>query len=191
MAAVLILLYLIAITPFRAGVVLHAGGGRESLGAAGVLVWGIRIQGRIGWTKGENGRRQLYLGKAAPTSNPAPGPGVGDILHWLRAVHTANQGRMLVKKAVSLDALEVDALVPGPDAAAAALLTGLAQVIGGLIPRLHVRARPAFSGSGALRVRCMISGRLGMLLAACALGTISYLKTRKKEEKSWIIPSEA
>ena len=195
MAWALIFLYLIAVTPVRAGVILRVGGGQELSGAAGVLVWGVRIGLKIGLVRNDEGGRQLYVGRRMPLPGevPAasPAPGAADILRWARAVKRANRGRTLVKKAVSLDALELDALVPGFSAASAAIFTGLAGMAGGLIPRLRVRARPAYQGMGALRIRCMISCRLGMLLAACALGTISFLMARKKEEKPWIIPSEA
>ena len=195
MAWALIVLYLVAVTPLRAGVILHIGGGQGISGAAGVIIWGVRIGLKIGLIRNAAGKRQLFIGRRMPLPGeapaPAPAPGAGEILGWLRAVKRANRGRTLVKNAVSLDDLQLDALVPGFGAASAAVFTGLLQAAGGLIPGLRVRARPAYQGVGAARVRCMISCRLGMLLAACALGTVSYLMERKKEEKPWIIPSEA
>lgn len=189
-----IVLYLIAVTPLRAGLTLHWDD--SSLrGSLGVLVWGVRIQGTIGLVTNAEGKKQLYIGRTLPPPGfvPAasPAPEAAGLLQWYRTVKRANRGRTLVKNAVKLDLLEADAAVPGFGAASTALFTGLARVAGGLIPGLRLRARPAWDGCGGIRLRCMISCRLGMLLAACALGTISFLMERKKEEKPWIIPSGA
>ena len=188
------ILYLIAVTPLRAGLTLRwDGSGLE--GALGVLVWGARIQGKIGLVTNTEGKKQLYIGRTLPPPGavPAasPAPEAAGLLQWYRTVKRANQGRTLIKNAVALDLLEADVAVPGFGAASTALFTGLARIAGGLIPGLRLRARPAWDGGGGMRVRCMISCRLGMLLAACALGTVSFLMERKKEEKPWIIPSGA
>ena len=81
-------------------------------------------------------------------------------------------------------------MIGGRDAARVARMTGLFSALCACVPGLDASLRPDFQGKTRIRIRCIACTRLGTLLAACALGALSFLQAGKKEEPAWIIPSD-
>ncbi len=90
---------------------------------------------------------------------------------------------------VRFTALEAEICPGGPDAAGTALWAGLIRIIAGFFPRLRVRCRPAFNGKTSAVLRCIADTRLGIIIAVCLFGRLKSLRTGRKEEKKWIVPS--
>lgn len=191
-AWLLIVLYLVLITPVQGGVVFFAGEGRQG-GAAGVLIWGIALQRQFQLTRDGEGRLRLESGPKGKSQKPerdAPKK-ARKYIRILRALVRGDHARRLLKKALHISVLEGSVGVGTENAAHTALLCAALQGISSLLPQARLHVWPRFNGKSTLRLRCIVSARLGILLAACLLGAISYLLSGKKEEKAWNIPSDA
>lgn len=186
MAVFLIFLYLLLIAPVRFGAAAAWHGGCRAEGAAAVLVWGIRVQVGFRLFRDETGKLRLFSdhrGRRQAAHDPLP-----NALTLLKTLKRANVSRALLKKGVRLRALSAEAEVGGMDADAVALCTGLLRALDALLPGVRIQARPAFQGTGSLRVRGIAEARLGTLMAIGALSLMSL--RRQKEEATWNIPSE-
>ena len=65
----------------------------------------------------------------------------------------------------------------------------LFRIAAGFFPRAHIRCRPAFNGKTSAVFRCIADTRLGIIIAVCLFGWLKSLRTGRKEEKKWIVPS--
>ena len=189
MAIALTILYALLAAPVRAGAMVRAGGGPMT-GAAGVMIWGFRLQIRLEGGRNADGKPEIrffFRGRRLyPVRNRRP----RELPRLLSLPKRLGPARTLLRRGVRLRALEIAARIGGQDAARVALLTGLIRALSPAAPIVRVRCEPAFGGGSALRARCIADARLGTLLAACLLGGISLLRAGRKEETSWIIPSE-
>lgn len=167
-----LLLFLIFITPVRAGALIRADqtGTRAKIG---VMAWGVRRQWEIAGTPGA-------VGRILDARKKHPG-GKG----LLKGLFPARGGGL--RRAVRLQRAEICAEIGLRDAAAAALLCSGLTAVGGMIPGLRLSVRPRLDGRWALRGLCIAESRLGILCVALILA----LRAGKKEEKPWIIPSAA
>lgn len=183
MAAVLTMLFLLWITPVKAGAVVNWNGKclRVKLG---LMIWGVRLRGDA---RLENGQSELRLlgRRVTLPRRKKPRPGAIGFARALLRVYAAHpwlrQGGRILRA-------EAEIGLGIRDAARAALLCGLIRAVGSLIPRARFRACPRPDGQWSGRAMCIIEGRAGMLCLACAL---AYLACVQKEEKPWSIPSAA
>ena len=149
MALVLIVLYVIGITPLRLSARFQYPG--KGPPRVCLRAWGVRLP---------------------PGKKPLAG-GLGGLRGGLPALRA-------VLKHVTVRHLEVRLRVGG-DAALAAVITGLVRGIAGLLPRAGIRCDPGFGETGALRAKCILEARLGILLAAALAGRFARKARRKKE----------
>lgn len=186
MAWALILMYLILIAPVKGGLLLQAEEGRQE-GAWGVMLWGVLIRGHVSVRRDGQGR--LRLEGVGRRKKQAAGK-KGKWGKWIRMLG-GKAPRYLLRKGVRPERLEVYVGIAAGDAALTALLCGALQGLAGMFPRLRARFYPCFGGKSSIRLRCIVSARLGILLFACVAGGIQRLLADKKEAKPWNIPSDA
>ena len=170
-------LFLLLISPVRLGAALSWAGGGFRL-AAGILVWGVRVRGRLDGARGEGDRLRLEAAvQGRPVALPQGKRGGAGAL-----------GRMLKRgglrfpwgHAARLYALEGTVFLGGDDAAALALAAGALRALLARYPK--VKCFPSFGGECRGEIRCIAESRLGMLLAA---GLVLAYRSRReiKEEK--------
>lgn len=188
MAVFLVFCYLLVITPVRFGAAIFWQG--QARGAVAALVWGVRVQVRFSLCRDGQGHLRLLTDFHGRRKPAAPGPPPPGVIACLKALKRANVGRFLLKRGVRLRDFAIDAEIGGGDAAFIALCTALLRALGALPHGPRVRARPVFQGNGSLKAQCIAEARLGTLLLAGALGLWSLLRSGKKEEKAWNVPSE-
>ena len=190
-AGLLVFLYLLLITPIRAGVVL----GKERAfprGAVGVMVWGIRYTVHFVGRRDETGKfyiKTTLPGKRREKERPfaAPSP---KIFHFLKGIRASRWAWQMIKKGVHIQKGELHWILGGENAAAQALISGCLQAFFAFSRRFSLHLYPVFQGKSAFRFRCIVETRLGTLLAAGLLSGLYALAAGKKEDTSWIIPSE-
>lgn len=191
-AWLLIGIYVLLITPLRLGVALRFGETEGLRGAAGIMLWGITLQAQARAVRDAQGRLRLettFRGRMLPGSQDPSGPTQG-ILRMLKALKRANRARALLKKTVRLHALTLDGSIGLEDAAATALCVAALQALAAVIPGMRSRLAPRFDGKSLVSGLCIVDTRLGTLLAVCLLGAVSLALAGKKEEHTWITPSE-
>ncbi|MBQ9262698.1 MAG: hypothetical protein IJ189_00635 [Clostridia bacterium] len=177
---IFVILFLLLITPVKVGVVLCLGGGPVR-GEIGVMLWGVRLQGRFELKQGKPALS--FRGK--PLHLPHRKTNRPSLLPMLKSL-LGNGVPSPFRPAISILKAEIIVDVGLQDAATVALLTGLLRSASVWLPVLKIHARPCFGGSSALHARCIAEGRLGMLLAAYLLAKQGR---KQKEEQPWIIPS--
>lgn len=150
MVWLMIVLYLIGITPLRLTALIRYPGDRPA--RVFLRAWGFRLP--------TGGGMRLSGGSA----------GLREALPVLRGLLRHS----------TLRRLEIRVRVGG-DAALAAVITGLVRGIAGLLPRAGIRCDPGFGETGALRAKCILEARLGILLAAALAGRFARKARRKKE----------
>lgn len=190
-AGIFIFLYLLLITPLQLGAVI----GREDVfprGAAGIMIWGIPYTVHFIGRRDASGK--FYLKTSPPGKRPdrekpfsPPSPG---LLHFFRFLHASAAAWHMLKKGVRIKSGSLFIALGGENAALLACLTGILQAVFALSRRFSLHVYPLFQGKSRFRFRCIVETRLGTLLAAGLLGAFHALKAGKKEEASWIIPSE-
>ena len=187
MAAALIMVYLLLVTPLRAGALLaFKEGGLH--GAVGVTVWGVRLQARLRFVRDESGHPQWQREKDGfwlPLGKRAGRPRQGLLL--LSLLRKGNRDGTPWKRLIQVTALRLQIRIGGENAARAALITGLLRSVFSLFPKAHADISPAFNGQTEGSFLCIAQARLGMLLA---WGLGALLRPGRKEEHTWIIPSE-
>lgn len=183
MAAVLIALFLLWITPVKAGVILR-GDGKSVEIRLGIMVWGLRLTGRA--IIGPGMRRLSLLGRQVPF--PKRREKRPPMLSWILSLRRVMRRHPWLRQGARMRKAEIQLELGLRDAAAAALLTGLIRALSGVVQGLVIRARPRLDGQWRVYAACIIEGRAGMIGLACALARLS---NRKKEEKPWSIPSAA
>lgn len=188
-----LLMYLVLITPIRLGLQLEWEQGRLPRGRIGVLIWGAAIQRQFFGIRDENGTLRIETDFPVRKS-PANSQGAGDfaraIIRAFKTLKRANVARGLLKKSIRLDRLDIRAHIGLEDAAATAMLSGALRAAGIFWRRGEWAIIPCFGQGNALYGRCILESRLGMIAMAGLLGLISDRLTEKKEEKTWIIPSD-
>ena len=191
MAWLLIMLYLILIAPVQGGVILSAGNGPVH-GVIGAAVWGVIIQGRYSLLRDEEGQLRLESSfRRKKRKHPKDRrQRLQKIFQVLRALLRANFARKLLRQGLHLQCLNGDIFLHLDDAAHTALVSSLLQALSGLSAKTDIRIHPSFMGPSALRIKCIVRFRLGILLIACLMGLISYRLSGKKEETAWNIPSD-
>lgn len=180
--------YLLLIAPIGLGLSVEIAG-VESGCVAAVRVWGVRVQVRFRLGRDAAGRLRLLSSRAGRPERQTRGHGPA-LLRVLRAVAKGDKARLLLQKGISLRQLRIRAVIGGRDAARVARITGLFSALCACAPGLDASLRPDFQGKTRIHIRCIACTRLGTLLAACALGALSFLRAGKKEEPAWIIPSD-
>lgn len=173
----LIVLFLLWITPVKAGLLLRAGEDGTQ-GEIGVMAWGIPL--RFSLRRGRRGLEAVFHGRPVALPRPRGKSAAGPAALSLLLPGKASP----LRRAVTVREAEIALQIGLRDAAAAALLTGLIRAAAGLLPGIRLRAVPCLGGGWALRARCIAEGRAGMLWTAYALSA-----RRAKEEKAWSIPS--
>ena len=183
MAAVLTVLFLLWITPVKAGAAVRWDG-KELRAELGLMIWGARLRGeaRLGGGKSE---WRLLGRKAALPRRRKPHPSA---LRFFRSLGRVYASHPWLKQGGRIERAEAEIGLGVKDAAAAALLCGLIRAAGGGSPRARIGACPRPDGKWSGRGLCIIEGRAGMLWLACAL---AYAACVQKEEKPWSIPSAA
>ena len=173
------ILYGLWITPLRLGVDLRVG---ETLpwAAWGVLVWGVPIRGQVGLQRDGTGALQLAsVPRRKRSFRPASDTHI--LRRFAAAIGRPGPGRRLLRRGTCLARLDV-MVQAGGDAARAALLTGLIQAAAGCLPRVRLRCRTVYGGAGALRARCIVDVRLGILWTAALMGWLNRPRAGWKEE---------
>lgn len=191
-AWLLIGMYVLLITPLRLGAALRLGDADGPRGAAGVMLWGVTLQAQARAVRDGQGRLRLettFRGRLLPGNQDPSGP-TQSIVRILKALRRANIARTLLKKTVRLHSLTVDGYIGLEDAAATALCVGAFRALAAVIPGMRCRLSPRFGGKSRVSGLCIVDTRLGTLLAVCLLGAASLFLAGKKEEHSWITPSE-
>lgn len=178
MSWTLLMIFLVLIAPVKAGA-LATVSKRGVRGAFGFMVWGVSVQGRFLL---EAGKREIRIG-SRPMKLPRKKSGRFSFSRLIRS-----GAWKLLRRGVTIQRADAQMQLGLRDAAAAALLAGLAQALSGLLPGVRFRALPRLGGPWELRAKCIAETRLGILLAAFAL---TALFRGQKEEKTWIIPSAA
>lgn len=186
----LILLYLILISPLRAGVVFSLGRGMPRAGL-GIMIWGFSWQFHGALIRDKAGRLHLEASngsgrKIRLRGLRGPSPSFGRLV---RSFQKADRARALLRCSVHLESIRAAVEIGGGNAARTALWTGALMALGGILPPRTLLCRPAFGRESALRFHCIADARLGTLLTACLLGALAFLRTGRKEEKAWNIPS--
>lgn len=183
MAAVLIALFFLWITPVKAGVILR-GDGRGADIRLGITIWGVRLTGLA--SVGPGMRRLSLLGWQVPF--PKRREKRLAVVPWILSLRRVMRRHPWLRQGARMRKAEIQLELGLRDAAAAALLTGLMRALSGVVQGLVIRARPRLDGQWRVYAACIIEGRAGMIGLACALARLS---NRKKEEKPWSIPSAA
>lgn len=187
-AGFLIFLYLFLITPLHLGALFSLESGQAPRGVIGILIWGIPLHFPFSLNRDESGALHLesdrkHKKSAHPEKNLSRGIAV------LKAFQKADKAKALLFRSLHFSRGDIFWQLHLENAAETALLCALFQFLSALFPAVHLRMQPAFQGKTALRARCMIECRLGMLSLTALLGFISYRLAAKKEEKPWITPS--
>ena len=158
-------LFLLFITPVRAGIWVEWDGNRLR-GAVGVTVWGIRGQAALTGRRGDGGRLRIMAALGGRSvSLPSPHGKSGGAKKLLGLLRHRDAWTPL-RRAVQVTRLEAAVRLGGGDAAALALLTGLLRAVGGLLPGLRLRCVPVLGGKSGLRAVCIAEARLGILCTA-------------------------
>ena len=186
MAWLLLGIYGLLIAPVRLGALARWKDGEMRL-ALGVMLWGARAVARFRSGRDKKGAlclRGEWLGREVELHPRLPGRGQG-----LGRILGGGNGFRRLGGLVRFTALEAEICPGGPDAAGTALWAGLIRIIAVFFPRLRVRCRPAFNGKTSAVFRCIADTRLGIIIAVCLFGRLKSLRTGRKEEKKWIVPS--
>lgn len=183
-----IAVYLLLIAPVALEVRAELAG-ESSRCVFAVRVWGVGVQGMLYPGRDAAGRLRLFSSLAGRPGRESGGHG-GAAWRFIRALARADKARALLRRGVSLRRARIAGQIGGEDAALTALLTGLLGALCACVPALTGRLSPAFHGKTCVRLGCIAFSRLGILLAACALGAVSFLRAGKKEDTPWSIPSE-
>ena len=189
MTGCLIALFLLLIAPVQVGAALRWEGGFPRL-LVGVMIWGLRVQTAISFSRDPAGHLLLnadFAGKPRPLPLHRSKGGHG--LQALGLLLRSNERDRLLKDGIQIKTLDIFLQVGGPNAAFTALLTGALRALNPLLPRARIVCRPAFQGTTRLLARCIAQTRLGMLWIAWPRWRLRQ-KSRKKEETAWSIPSE-
>lgn len=144
-----------------------------------IRVWGAPFRLRRRVLRTPKGHQFFTLhGTEPPAATPAPRLRRG--LAVLGAFLRGDHARRFLLRHVRLDGLDALAILSLEDAAATALLSGLAQGLASLMPRAwrrraRIRVQPGFPArQSLLQARCIVSFRLGSLLFAALLALVAY-----------------
>lgn len=179
MAVALLCLYLLWITPVRAGAMISGQSGEGVFLCWGVMVWGIRRQGakRLIPPPGVQplpaplGKKKRRRGKS-----PAFFPTVRTL--WRSAAFKGT-----LQRALTMEHAWVALEAGFADAAVNALTDAFFKVLGGCIrKRMVLCSRARFDGKSSLRSGCIVRARLGNLFLVGAVALLVYGATQRKEK---------
>lgn len=192
LAWLLILIYLLLITPIQGGLRIFYDDG--SLKGVTILrIWGVWLQIPLALRRDAQGQLRLeseFRRKRKRAKKEKP-DALRRLISQSTALIRADKSRRLLLWGVHLESLEGEWHLHLDNAAHTALLSALGQILSSLPAKARIRIFPNFGGPSRLHLQCIVRFRLGILLTACAMGYISYRSQRKKEETKWIIPSDA
>lgn len=190
LAGLCIFIYLLLIAPVKAGALLFWED-RFPACALGLRLWGIPFSARFAGRRDERGN--FYIETALPGRRgpgrqtlSSPSPGLIKALDGIRGLGAALP---LLKSGVRLSG-RLQAVLGGENAGLLCCLAGALQALFALSRRFSLDVQPLFRGRSGFRFLCIAETRLGTLLAAALLGALHARTAGKKEEASWIIPSE-
>lgn len=192
MAWVLTALYLLFVSPVRAGLLLEIAA-QKAEGRIGVTVWGVRRMASfrlcrneanqpeilvLSEKSGKNGNREITV--PLRSGNPEFWKG-----GWSRPGVRAALGRL-----VSLFSVTAEIRIGGGNAARTAVLSGLLSMLGAYLPHVRIRCAPQYNGHTKARLSCIGQARLGILIAVCLRGWLAgRINHEKRSKKRWIVPS--
>lgn len=186
-----IAVYLILTAPVRAGAILHWADGLPRF-TVGVMVWGLRAKTELRLSRNEEGRLLLAAAfRDRPIPLPRRSPGGTRALKILGLMLKSGGRGAALRGLVKVRALEATVRVGGQNAAAMAVAVGLLRIVAAVLPVVRLRVLPALGAKSGVHARCITETRLGILVAAVLLWLLSQRRAARKEEKPWIVPSEA
>lgn len=190
LAGLCIFIYLLLIAPVKAGALI-AWEDRFPSCALGLRFWGIPYRVRLAGRRDEAGSFHIEAtlpGGRGPGRQPlsSPSPGLIRALGGIRGLRGALP---LLKSGVRLSG-RLQMVLGGENAGLLCCLAGALQAVFALSRRFSLDVQPLFRGRSGFRFLCITETRLGTLLAAALLGALHARTADKKEEASWIIPSE-
>ncbi|MBR6185130.1 MAG: hypothetical protein IKQ41_02610 [Clostridia bacterium] len=185
MAWVLTILYVLLVSPLRAGILFRWKAGRADC-RLGVLIWGARRTAEVKLRRDEKDYLGISL-RSGRRERVFP-------LRFKRSGAWKNRWRkpgfhFLLRRLLPLFSVKADLCLGFDNAAETALLCGALNGVGALLPRVRLRCKPRYNGASSLSLLCIATARLGTIIALCLWAWMIGRRAGRKEENAWTVLS--